>query len=257
MKTFQDWCIRMLAVAFMGKDRLLVAGESGKMEKGYDQVIVGALLGQYPHVYVYNGRNVVFNDVDYHKKELLGKDIWKNLLCSKAAQQAIAKLNDVPLKDLKKENAVSREYPHYMCTETKSYSFDRIMAMDSAGTDDIRSALLHSKLVIVTRREADELEGRGIVFDQKDEKLVRSWEPAIGAEAAEEAAGSMKKENGSWLACKSSGSAYARIAHLINAGVEFSWGKSSADPEAVNDIRVIKEYLDSNDWTVREFGEGE
>ena len=251
MKTFQDWCIRMLAVAFMGKDRFLVAGGSGKMEKGYDYVICNALLGQYPQIYTYNGRNFSFYDVDYHKKELRGKSIWKNLLCSKAAADAASRLES-GVDTLKEFKKVAEDYPYYEHIEPRSYTFDRIMGAQDVGIDVIKESLRHSKLVMLTTEEAAQLDGAGKRFVDEDVDLVKSWKDVIGDKEAEEAVNSMKK-GGSWLWPKSSGSAYARIAHLINKGVELSWGKSSVDPKAVNDIRVIREYLDSNDWTVREF----
>lgn len=259
MKNFQEWCVRMLAIGFMGKDRLVVEGEPGTKEKGYEQVLCNSLIGQYPLIYEYNGRNFNICDVDFHKKELRGKEIWRNLLFSKAAQAASEALEqgEKTFKDFKRERAAGKDYPVFEPILTRTYIFDQLLASEGAGVDDIKDALRCSKLVLITAAEAAELTGAGKTFDARDEKLVRSWEPVIGAEAVEKAVSSMKKENGSWCHCKSVGTAYARIAHLINAGAEFCNGKDGAEGTArPNDINVIKAYLESSDWELKEFGRG-
>ena len=257
MKNFQEWCVRMLAIGFMGKDRLVVENEPGTKEKGYDQVLVAGLIGQYPLIYEYNGRNFNIADADFHKKELRGREIWRNLLYSNAARAAAEALEqgEKSIKDFKREHAADKGYLVFEPILPRTYVFDRIMASDSAGVDGIKDALCCSRLVLITGKEAAELTGAGKAFNEKDEKLVRSWESVIGAEAAEEAVRSMKKESGAWQSCKNNGNAYARIAHLINAGAQFCWKKgATGDAAHANDISVIKEYFESNDWEVKEYG---
>lgn len=81
------------------------------------------------------------------------------------------------------------------------------------------------------------LDKKGTAFSMKDKELVQAWcnKRYVTEEDSRNAISSMSDNSGGYLTCNYHGTAYARLTHLVNCGVEFCWGVDNTAQPVLED----------------------
>ena len=230
---FQEFCVRLIQHA-------LSQGVTREQLKNpvYTYALKGGLVRLYAETYYLKARDCEFKfwKLDYGANRTVhGHRVWKSLLCSKAAYRACEKM----------ENRQSKVRVHYEHIEPAGVTYAKLLDLNGKNPreEEIKAILDCSKLVALTKKEVCYLDdSRYSTFTPNDEALLKDWCAAgfISPEILKETLGSMGGGT------RDSGTAYARLAHLVNKGVEFVWGKR---PD-LSGGELIAEYLKDKDHNI-------
>ena len=209
---FQEFCVKQIkAVLSLGLTREQLDGEA------YKRALRVGLVRAYAETYYLKSSHYefVFWKLDFGSNTILsGHEVWKSLLCSEKAYALCEAM----------ENQEGRKPVCYEHIEPADAIYNRLVALNGKNPSEaaIKRILDRCKLVAMTPDEMALLDKRPhSLFTDEDEELIERWheQGLISAQIKNEALDSMEGS------AKMHGTAYARLAHLVNKGVRFRWGR--------------------------------
>lgn len=209
---FQKFCVRQIKQALsLGLTREQLESQP------YKHALRVGLIRPYAETYCLRVQSseFIFWDIDYGTNRTVGdQEVWHDLLCSEGAYALCDSMQN-------QDGKIKVCYEHI---EPASVIYGRLMELNGTNPSEaaIKRILDRCKLVALTKQEMALLDKRPhSAFTDEDEELLEQWreQGLISAQIKNEALESM--ERGS---AKMHGTAYARLAHLVNKGVRFKWG---------------------------------
>ena len=211
---FQEFCVRQI------KNALDLDLTDEQLESGpFKHALRVGLVRAYAETYYLRAQRCEFRfeDRNYGANRILGAhEVWTSLLCSEKAYKRCDSMED---RDYDKKKRVCYEH-----IEPADFVYEKLVALNGKKTSEvkIKRILDRCKLVVMTKEEMDYLDKNPHTsFTEKDEELIEQWheEGFISARIKNEALANMEGST------KISGTAHARLAHLVNKGVRFRWDK--------------------------------
>lgn len=192
----------------------------------YKKAVKRELIGQYAEVFWLNGEEKKFYGT-FNKNAPAARP-WDVILVSKN---------------------FDKSKPYYEHIEPISYTYTNLCSLKSPCRVYVKDCMKFCKIVGLTKDESDLLDSRDSGhFNEDDEEIIEDWKEVIGPGNCAEAIKSMRNCMGKYNSCKSNGTAYARLAHLVCNGVKFLWGADSCARGGKSQIEIIKDYLENTNY---------
>ena len=220
---FRTFSLEMIHYAINSGANLLSGGDM------YVKAIKRELIGQYAETFILNDEEI----------KLYGKSV--NSLREMKMLQVIL-VSEECKEELLKENE-----PYYEHIEPLSRIYTNICSLPKKDMRSLKNEMKYCKIIGLSQREKDFLDRNpNNHFTSEDEQLLKNWETVIGGVNVDNAIRSMKDPiTGTMLNTQKSGTAYARIAHLVNNKVEFIWMADPCSRTEKSQIEIIKDYLEN------------
>ena len=222
---FRTFSLEMIHYAINSGANLLSGGDM------YVKAIKRELIGQYAETFILNDEEI----------KLYGKSV--NSLRKMKMLQVIL------VSKKCKEELDNGKVPYYEHIEPLSRIYTNICSLSSKDMQSLKKAMKYCKIVGLSQEEKEFLDRNpNNHFTSEDEQLLKKWEweSVIGKDNVKYAIRSMEDPiTGTMLNTQKSGTAYARIAHLVNNKVEFIWMADPCSRTEKSQIEIIKDYLEN------------
>lgn len=217
---FRTFSLEMILYAINSGANLLSGGEM------YVKAIKRELIGQYAETFILDGKEIKL----YGKSAKSLGDMWQVILVSEECRN-----------ELRKENE-----PYYEHIEPLSRIYANICSLPKKNMTSLQNEMKYCKIVGLSRGEKAYLDMKpNNYFTQEDEQLLKKWAPVIGHNVKSDIDSIKDPITGTMLNTQKSGTAYARIAHLVNHGTRFVWMADPCARAGKSPIEIIKDYLEN------------
>ena len=220
---FRTLSLEMILYAINSGANLLSGGGM------YVKAIKRELIGQYAETFILDRKEIKL----YGKSVKSLGNMWQVILVSEKCIEELHKGNE----------------PYYEHIEPLSRIYANICSLPKKNMTSLQNEMKYCKIVGLSRGEKAYLDMKpNNYFTHEDEQLLKAWEPVIGHNVTSAIDSIKDPITGTMLNTQKSGTAYARIAHLVNHGARFVW---MADPCAragksqIEQIEIIKDYLEN------------
>lgn len=217
---FRTFSLGMIHYAINSGANLLSGGDM------YVKAIKRELIGQYAETFILNGKEIKL----YGKSAKSLGDMWQVILVSEECRNELRKGNE----------------PYYEHIEPLSRIYANICSLPKKTMTSLQNEMKYCKIVGLSRGEKAYLDMKpNNYFTQEDEQLLKKWAPVIGHNVKSDIDSIKDPITGTMLNTQKSGTAYARIAHLLNHGVRFVWMADPKAREGKPQIEIIRDYLEN------------
>ena len=217
---FRTFSLEMIHYAINSGANLLSGGEM------YVKAIKRELIGQYAETFILEGKEIKL----YGKSVKLLGNMWQVILVSEKC-----------IKELNNGNG-----PYYEHIEPLSRIYSNICSLPKKNMTSLQNEMKYCKIVGLSREEKAYLDMKpNNYFTQEDQQLLKEWAPVIGHNVKSDIDSIKDPITGAMLNTQKSGTAYARIAHLVNQGARFVWMADPCARAGKSQIEIIKDYLEN------------
>ena len=244
---YQQWCIDTLVHILSERKKYRIAHE----DQGYKYVLK-AIISHYASMY-YAGKDAASkrqnglcrNHLNLWWNHLNKKNahyFFTSLIMSKEAHKIYDEFLGTTEKSFssrKDELKCKLHIEHITPTE---YIYDKLENLSVITESEVKRAFAQNKVILITKDESAFLDGKGRVFKDEDQQLLRTHFLKVWPRYQQEA----KSVNGK--SPKSLGFGLLRMARLYNSGVHFVHGRNGSDV----DISEWMNYLTDHDNVIKE-----